>query len=249
MNHKLIILCLCGGVLILALMLYSRAPIIGDGLTKQTIYLWFLDCWYGQSSHSKARMMLVDDDSEDGIFKIKKICDEVGVKAAFAVIPSRIDIVIGDSLRIWQEEGFGICLHGYNHDDWRNWSYDAVIEDIEKSNRLLAKMGLGIDHIKYIVPPHSSNTTNIRQAIKDKKYQMICGASIVNPDTSLFQLGRLFISKTTDLQKIQKKLEKAKKGNMFVIFGTHSSDLNEFSEEKTKAVLQMAKDMGYEFYY
>jgi hypothetical protein len=230
-------------------MLYSRAPIIGDGLTKQTIYLWFLGCCYGQSSHSKARVMLVDDDSEYGIFKIKKICDEVGVKAAFAVIPSRINNTFGDSLRIWQKEGFGICLHGYNHDYWKTWSYDAVIEDIQKSNRLLAKMGFCTDHIKYIVPPHSSNTMNIRQAIKDKKYQMICGASIINPDTSLFQLGRFFISKTTDLKKIQMKLEKAKKRNLFVILGTHSSNPNEFSEQKTKAVLQMAKNMGYEFYY
>ena len=78
---------------------------------------------------------------------------------------------------------------------------------------------------------------------------MICGASVVNPDTSLFLLGRLFINKTTDLQKIQMKLEKAKKRNMFVILGTHSSNPNEFSEEKTKAILLMAKDMGYEFYY
>jgi hypothetical protein len=45
------------------------------------------------------------------------------------------------------------------------------------------------------------------------------------------------------------KLEKAKKRNMFVILGTHSSNPNEFSEEKTKAILLMAKDMGYEFYY
>jgi hypothetical protein len=78
---------------------------------------------------------------------------------------------------------------------------------------------------------------------------MICGASIINPDTSLFQLGRFFISKTTDLKKIQMKLEKAKKRNLFVILGTHSSNPNEFSEQKTKAVLQMAKNMGYEFYY
>lgn len=249
MNHKLIILCLCGVASILTLILYSRAPIIGNGLTKQTIYLWFLDCWYGQSGHSKARIMLVDDDSGDGIFKIKKICDELGVKAAFAVIPSRINNTLGDSLRIWQKEGFGICLHGYNHDRWKDWSYDAVLEDIQKSNKILAKMGFNTGKIKYIVPPHSNNTVNIRQAIKDEKYQMICGASIVNPDTRLFQLGRIFISQATDIKKFQVTLEKAKSRNMFVILGTHSSNPNEFSGEKTKAVLLMAKDMGYEFYY
>lgn len=249
MNHKVIVFCLCGAVLILALMLYSRAPIIEGGLTKQTMYLWLWGCWYGQSSHCKARIMLVDDDSGNGIFKIKKICDEVGVKAAFAVIPSMINNAIGDSLRIWQEEGFGICLHGYNHDDWRNWSYEAVIEDIQKSNKLLAKMGISTENIKYIVPPHSSNTASIRKAIEDKKYQMISGAHIVNPDTNLFQLGRIFISEDTDLHKYQMMLEKAKNRKMFVILGTHSSNSEVFSEEKTKAVLLMAKNMGYEFYY
>lgn len=249
MNHKLIGFCLWGVVAILALVLYSRAPIIGGSLTKQTIYLWFWDCLYGQSRHSKARIMLVDDDSEDGIFKIKRICKELDVKVAFAVIPSRIDNALGDSLREWQKEGFGICLHGYNHDFWKDWSYDAVIEDIQKSNEILAKMGFSTEKIKYIVPPHSNNTVNIRKAIKDKKYQMICGACIVNPDTELFQLGRIFISKATDLKKTQVMLEKAKSRKMFVILGTHSSNPNEFSEDKTKAVLQMAKNMGYEFYY
>ena len=78
---------------------------------------------------------------------------------------------------------------------------------------------------------------------------MICGACIVNPDTELFQLGRIFISKATDLKKTQVMLEKAKSRKMFVILGTHSSNPNEFSGDKTKAVLQMAKNMGYEFYY
>ena len=249
MNHKVMVFCLCGIVLFLTLSVYLRAPLVVGSLTKQTMYLWFLDCWYGQSRHSKARVMLVDDDSEEGIFKIKKICDEAGVKAAFAVIPSRIGNVLGDSLRMWQKEGFGICLHGYNHDHWKDWSYDAVTEDIDKSNKTLAKMGFHTEKIKYIVPPHSSNTVNIRKAIEDKKYQMICGANIVNPDTNLFQLGRLFISKATDLNKIKIILEKAKNKKMFVILGTHSSDPEEFSEEKTKAVLHLAKEMKYEFYY
>ena len=249
MNHKLIVFCLCGAVLILALMLYSRAPIIEGGLTKQTMYLWLLGVWHGQSNHSKARVMLVDDDSEEGIFKIKRICDELEIKAAFAVIPSRIDNALGDSLCIWQKEGFGICLHGYNHDHWKDWSYDAVTEDIDKSNKTLAKMGFHTEKIKYIVPPHSSNTVNIRKAIEDKKYQMICGAHIVNPDTNLFQLGRVFISKDIDLHKFQMMLVKAKRRKMFVILGTHSSNPDVFSEEKTKAVLSMAKKMGFEFYY
>ena len=250
MNNKFWILFICGVLLILSWVLYLRAPLIGGRLTKQTIYLWFLDSWRGKTaSNPKAQILLVDDDSEDGIFKIKKICDELGVKAAFAVIPSRINSVLGDSLLKWQNEGYGICLHGYNHDQWKDWTYDAVVEDIHKSNVTLKQLGFCTENIKYIVPPHSCNTGNIRQAVEDEGYQMICGASIINPDTEPFLLGRVFIDKYTDLKKIQSLLEKAKKRESFVILGTHSSNSNEFSEEKTKAILTMAKDIGFEYYY
>lgn len=219
-------------------------------MTKQTIYLWFLDSWLGQTTNNpKARIMLVDDDSEEGIFKIKQICDELRIKAAFAVIPSRINNALGDSLRQWQNEGFGICLHGYNHDRWKSWTYDAIVEDIHKSIATLKKLGFRTEDVKYVVPPHSCNTRDIRKAIEDQGYQMICGASIINPDTELFQLGRIFISKSTDLKKMKVTLEKAKEREMFAILGTHSSNSDEFSEEKTKAVLVMAKNLGFEFYY
>ena len=219
-------------------------------MTKQTIYLWFLDSWLGQTTNNpKARILLVDDDSEEGIYKIKQICDEIGIKAAFAVIPSRINNALGDSLRQWQNEGFGICLHGYNHDRWKSWTYDDIVEDIHKSIATLKQLGFRTEEMKYVVPPHSCNTRGIRKAIEDEGYQMICGASIINPDTELFQLGRVFISKSTDLKKMKVILEKAKKRKMFAILGTHSSNSDEFSEEKTKAVLVMAKKLGFEFYY
>lgn len=248
MNRKKMVICLCGMVFILSSVVYFRAPLVVGSLTKQTIYLWLLDCWHGQTTKSnKGQIMLVDDDSEAGIYNIKRICDELHVKAAFAVIPSRINNTLGDSLRKWQDEGFGICLHGYNHDHWNDWTYEEIANDIDKSIQLLKKMGFQTESIKYVVPPHSSNRRNVRLAVKDKNYQMICGASIINPDTELFLLGRVFISKATDLQKMHIVLEKAKEKNMFVILGTHSSDLEEFSEEKTKAILLMAKRMGYEF--
>ena len=245
MNYKLIIFVLCTIVLILSLVLYRRAPLLGGSINKQSIYLWILDSWYGQNNNPKARLMLVDDDSEEGIFKIKKICDELEIKAAFAVIPSRINNALGDSLRQWQKEGYGICQHGYNHDRWKDWTYDDIIKDIHKSNETLLQMGFCTKNIKYIVPAHSCNTRNIRQAIEDEGYQMICGASIINPDTELFQLGRIFINKDTDLQKMQILLEKAGERKMFVILGTHSSNSEEFSEEKTKKVLMMAKNLKY----
>ena len=233
--------------LVIVIWLSFRAPIIVGSLTKQTIYLWILDSWRGQAETSKAKIMLVDDDSNEGIFKIKRICDEINAKAAFAIIPARIKKDLGDSLRQWQKEGFAICLHGYNHDRWSDWDYEAVAEDIHKSEELLSEMGFNTDKIKFVIPPYAGNTHAIRKAIKDKGYQMIMGANIINPDTEVFQLGRVTINSDTDLQELEFLLKKAKKRRMFVILGTHSSDSEHFSEEKTKAALQMAKDMDFVF--
>lgn len=234
--------------LVIVIWLSFRAPIIVGSLTKQTIYLWMLYSWRGQAEAPKARVMLVDDDSKEGIFTIKRICDEINAKAAFAIIPARIKNNLGDSLRQWQKEGFAICLHGYNHDRWLDWDYKAVAEDIRKSEELLSEMGFNTEKIKFVVPPHACNTHAIRKAVKNKGYQMIMGANIINPDTEVFQLGRISINNNTDLRQLESFLRKAKKRQMFVVFGTHSSNSEEFSEEKTRAALQMAKEIDFEFY-
>ena len=103
-------------------------------------------------------------------------------------------------------------------------------------------------NINYIVSPHGANSRAIRDAIKDAGYQMVTGAMILNPDTTVFQLGRLMITKNTDLGATNVWLEKAKERSLFVMFGTHASIPGEFSKEKTKAVLQMAIDIGFEYY-
>lgn len=227
--------------------IYLHTPIVADGWRKQTIYLWLLHSCHVQAKDAKPKMLLIDDDSGIGVFDIKKICDELQIKATFAVIPTMMSQQVCDSLRIWQDKGFGIAIHGYHHDDWREWGYDEVIADIEKCERWLANAGFNINSIKYIVTPHSANNKAIREAIKDRKYQMVTGADIVNPDTNVFQMGRVFISRDTDIEKTEKLLNKAWERNSYVIFGTHSSLEGEFSREKTKAILQMAIRMGFEY--
>lgn len=229
------------------LFIYRNAPIVAGELTKQTIYLWLLNCQHIQKKDAIPRIILIDDDNGDGVFAIKKICDALHANATFAINPNKMSQTKIDSIHSWQKEGFGIALHGFNHDDWRNWTYEQVVEDIEKSEMWLKKNGFEKKSIKYVVAPHGSNTKAVRKAIKDKGYQMVTGANIVNPDTEVFQLGRVMITKDTDLEKTKIWLNKAKKRNLFVILGTHSSMPEEFSEEKTKAVLQMAIDMGFEY--
>ena len=227
---------------------YFRAPIVVGDWTKQTYYLWFIDSFHWQSSNAKPRILLVDDDSGEGIYALKSLCDELHIKATFAVVPGLMSKLICDSLKNWQKQGFGIAIHSYSHDNWTEWNYNEILADIEKCEKQLAKWGFDIHNIRYVVAPHSSNNRKIREAIRDKNYQMITGANIINPDTTTFLLGRMIISDKTNLDDARNILKKAKKRNCFVIFGTHSSIADNYSEEKTKAILQMAIDIGFEYY-
>lgn len=76
---------------------------------------------------------------------------------------------------------------------------------------------------------------------------MISGASLINPDRHVFQFGRIGIGPNTDLEKMRDMLQKAYDRKAFVIFGTHSSIPEIFSVEKTREVLQIAKEIGFCF--
>lgn len=244
-NKLIILICMVMG----GLFVYCRRPIIVDGLTKQTIYLGLLNAFHVQSREARSTAMLIDDDSEFGVYTIKRLCDEIGIKATFAVIPSRLDSALCNSLKRWQQEGFGIALHGYNHDGWKGWTTEDIIDDITRSEELLAKVGFRKD-FEYVVPPHACNTSAIRKAIRQKGYKMVTGANIINPDTTVFQYGRMSFNKDMspqEMRRIRELLIKAYRKKAFIIFGTHSSMRGTFSEEKTKAVLQMAKDIGFIF--
>ena len=224
----------------------SKSIIVGDW-TKQAAYQWGLNCWHIQAKDAKPTILLIDDDSGKGIFSIKHLCDELNLKATFAVVPGFTNKVIIDTLKCWQRNGFGISIHGYNHKDWRNLSYEEVVTDIEKCEKWLRQNQFDMKDISFIVSPHGANSSAIRKAIKEKGYQMVTGANLLNPDTKVFQLGRVMITKDTDLGATSIWLKKAKERKLFVILGTHASIPGEFSIEKTKAVLQMAIDLGFEY--
>ena len=154
---------------------------------------------------------------------------------------------VRDSLKDWQKQEFGIALHGYDHSDWRGWKYEDIINDINMCEHYLEVNGISINKIKYVVAPKGSNTHAIRKATRGKGYQIITGAITMNPDSEVFQLGRIFINKNTDLREMKRILQKAKERKLFVILGTHSSRSEEFSEKKTRAILQMAINMGFDY--
>ena len=232
----------------MVLLVWWRLPLFGNEWSRQTIYVGLLDAWYGSSTDDKAYALWIDDDSTEGVFKVKAIADEVGIKPAFAVIADRMEPVVADSLVSWQQQGAGIVLHGLRHERWKEWNEQQIEDDIQQSYQRLYDQGFDTTRImKLIIPPHGCNTRIIRKVIAQHGCQMISGASLVNPDRHVFQLGRIGIQTDTNIDDIREILKKAYDRKAFVLFGTHSSIPAIFSIEKTREILKMAKEMGFCF--
>lgn len=235
-------------VIAIVLLVWWRMPLIGNEWSKQTIYVGLLDAWYGFSSDNKAYAMWIDDDSTEGVFEVKSIADEVGIKPVFAVIADSMEPVVADSLASWQHQGAGVVLHGLRHERWKEWDESQIEHDIRQSRQRLFEQGFDTTNIiKMIIPPHGCNTRIIRKVIAQQGCQMISGASLVNPDRHVFQLGRIGIGPDSDIDALRVMLKKAYDRKAFIIFGTHSSISESFSTEKTREILKMAKEMGFCF--
>ena len=231
-------------VLVILLFLWWRAPLISNEWSKQTIYVGLLDAWYGASTDDKAYAMWIDDDSTEGVFEVKTIADKVGIKPVFAVIADKVEPAVADSIVSWQRQRAGVVLHGLRHERWKDWEEGQIEKDIRQSIiRLLDTARI----LKMVIPPHGCNTKAIRNVIAQQECQMVSGATLVNPDRHVFQLGRIGIETDTDLIAMRKLLQEAYERKAFVIFGTHSSIPEIFSAEKTREVLIMAKEMGFCF--
>ena len=235
-------------ILLVAIIIWWRAPILGNELTKQTIYVGLLDVWHGSSTDDKAYAMWIDDDSTIGVFQVKRIADAVGIPPYFAVIADKMEPEVADSLASWQRQGAGIVLHGLRHERWWDWNASQIEADIRQSYQRLHEQGFDTAKImKLVIPPHGCNNRTIRKVIAQQGCKMISGASLINPDRHVFQYGRIGIGPDTDLEKMRKMLQKAYEKKAFVIFGTHSSIPEIFSVEKTQKVLQIAKEIGFCF--
>lgn len=235
-------------IIIAAIVIWLRTPIIGNEWSKQTIYVGLLDTWYGLSTDDKAYAIWIDDDNTIGVFKVKKIADEVGIPPYFGVIADKMEPVVADSLASWQHQGAGIVLHGLRHERWWDWDASQIEYDIRQSYQRLYEQGFDTTRIiKIVIPPHGCNNITIRKVIAQEGCQMISGATLVNPDRHVFQLGRIGIGPDTDLEAMRQLLQKAYDRKAFVIFGTHSSIPEIFSVEKTKKVMKMAKEIGFCF--
>jgi hypothetical protein len=239
---------LLGLIVAVISIVWWRMPLIGDDWSKQTIYVGLLDVWYGSSKDDKAFAIWIDDDSTEGIFIVKQIADDIGIKPTFAVIADKMGQKVADSLANWQHQGAGVVLHGLRHERWKEWDESQIENDIRQSYQRLYEQGFDTTKImKIIIPPHGCNTRIIRKVIGQQGCQMISGASLVNPDRHVFQLGRIGIGPDTDIDAMRKLLKKAYDRKSFVIFGTHSSIPESFSKEKVMEVLLMAKEMGFSF--
>ena len=245
---KLVSILITTSFIFIGILIWWRAPIFYGEWNKQTIYVGFVDTWHGKSKDSHAHAMWIDDDGGEGIIAVNRISDSLGIKPVYAIIPEKTPQHLIDSLILWQSKGAGIVLHGLRHERWKDWNEQQMTDDIDQSNAKLLKLGFDTAKIlKIIVPPHACNTKVIRKIIKGKGFQMITGASLVNPDRLVFQLGRIGITPDTDTTEMRKLLQKAHQNKCFAILGTHSSMKGAFSEEKTKKVLELAKEIGFDF--
>lgn len=232
----------------IAVIIWWRSPLIGNEWSKQTIYVGLLDTWHGASTDDKAYAIWIDDDSTEGVFEVKAIADKVGIKPAFAVIADRMEPTVADSIASWQRQGARVVLHGLRHERWKDWEEGQIEKDIRQSILRLHEQGFDTTKIlKIVIPPHGCNTKAIQKVIAQHGCQMISGATLVNPDRHVFQLGRIGIETGTDLAAMRKLLQKAYERKAFVIFGTHSSIPEIFSAEKTTEILIMAKEIGFCF--
>ena len=248
MRRKVILLTILTLMIILSVLIWHRFPIIGDEFNKQTLYVGILDAWHGASTDSHAHAMWIDDDSSEGIFKVKEIADEIGIKPVFAVIAEKMTPEISDSLVTWQQQGAGIVIHGLRHESWKDWNETQINQEIKQCYDKLGDLGFDTAKIlKMIMPPHGPNTTTIRKVIKQQGCQMVSGARLVNPDRHVFLLGRIGIAQYTDVENMRQLLIKAYQRKAFVIFATHSSMPESFSEEKTREILRIAKEIGFHF--
>lgn len=235
-------------IIITVVFIWHRFPLIGDEFNKQTLYVGLLDTWYGSSTDNIAHAMWIDDDSSEGIFKVKMIADEIGIKPVFAVIAEKMSPEVSDSLVSWQQEGAGIVIHGLRHESWKEWDETQITHEIQQCYDKLDDLGFDTTKIlKIIMPPHGPNTSTIRKVIKQQGCHMVSGARLVNPDRHVFLLGRIGIAQYTDVEKMRQLLIKAYQRKAFVIFATHSSMPESFSEEKTREILRIAKEIGFHF--
>lgn len=235
-------------IVILVVILWHRIPIIGNELSKQTIFVGLIDFLYGNSKDQKAYAMWIDDDSTIGVFKVKEIADAVGIPPNFAVISDKMEPEVADSLASWQRQGAGIILHSLRHERWWDWDENQIDADIYQSYQRLYEQGFDTTKVmKIIIPPHGCNNRTIRKVIQQHGCKMVSGATLVNPDRHVFQYGRIGIGPDTDIEEMQQMLQKAYNRKAFVIFGTHSSIPESFSDEKTFEILRIAKEIGFVF--
>lgn len=236
-------------LLILAVIVWWRFPLVSGKWNKQTLYVALIDTWHSTTTDGRAYALWIDDDGAEGVFRAMHIAEQAGIIPCFAISPETMTPQVTDSLATWQRRGLaGIALHGLRHESWKDWSEQQVSNDIRTSLKRLHEQGFDTAKIlRIVVPPHGCNTRAIRKAIRKLGCQMVTGASIVNPSRQVFQWGRISITPQTDTAAMRKLLQKAYERRAFVVFGTHSSMPSQFSEKKTREVLRMAKESGFDF--
>ena len=133
-NKKTASLILFTIIIISLPVIWWRAPQRYGPWDKQTLFVWLADIIHGQSVDKEAHALWMDDDSGEGVFAVKAISDQVGIRPAYAVIAERMTAQVADSLAAWQRQGKAtIALHGLRHERWKEWNEEAIEQYIRQT--------------------------------------------------------------------------------------------------------------------
>lgn len=177
--------------------------------------------------------------------KLKLICDDIGVKISFAVIPEPEDInhveeyissEKAELIRSWLKQGYQFELHP-NH---QKWGYDSQegygnvpVEQLHDAiyNCVRAFKNANVPHSDMIVLPSGHITKNVLIATKQWVSAVVNSAHIeYNEDVQydLFHLNRrnIVFTSTTTVQSFKDWIDEGVRINAWMIFCTHCDQFN-----------------------
>lgn len=192
---------------------------------------------------------LVDDDFENvtrlNIFK--NICDTIGIKVTFGVIPDLVDssdytgeVYLKEEklelIKAWELQGFQFEYHPVHYLWYKSqsagWDYvDNVVPEqaMVKVKRLFLQHGI-LNSNCLVYPGASSDHDALVEMIKKwVDYAVIAKGGVTIKGESKYKIRRLFLdfSETNTKSYYKEQIDKAVANNDWLIFGTHSAYYNQ----------------------
>lgn len=207
------------------------------------------------SVNLKPLATLVDDDSVyNDIPIIKSICDDNGIKCSFAVIYTALqnDADLVTRLQSYQEAGFNIIDHpqgtGWGESD-ATFNIASAEEKLVKSLIYLKGQNF-LDCEHFVAPGGYVNDAMLEMVSKWCKSGIGANTGVSNHlyGDGPFNIHRLFVSTSNNLDYYKDKIDAAYAASDWLILGTHSNNFEtQAAQDLLSAVIAYAKTKGFVF--